>query len=60
MNTQVLGLKINIRWKRHCQRKNINEKVYILSNTINNVLSTFIPHGTITCDDKNHKYHKFN
>ena len=24
----------------------------ILNNTINNVLSNFIPHETITCDDK--------
>ena len=27
-------------------------KVSILNNTINNVLSNFIPHKTITCDDK--------
>ena len=27
-------------------------KVSILNNTISNVLSNFIPHKTITCDDK--------
>ena len=26
--------------------------MFILNNTINNVLSNFIPHETITCDDK--------
>ena len=30
----------------------MNEKVSILNNTINNVLSIFIPHETITCDHK--------
>ena len=39
-------------WERAFNRKNINEKVSILNNTINNVLSSFIPHETITCDDK--------
>ena len=39
-------------WGRAFHRKNINEKMSILNNTINNVLSSFIPHETITCDDK--------
>ena len=39
-------------WERAIHRKKINEKVSILNNTINNVLSNFIPHDTITCDDK--------
>ena len=39
-------------WERAFHRKNINEKVFILNNTINNVLSNFIPHETITCNDK--------
>ena len=30
----------------------MNEKVSIFNNTINNVLSNFIPHETITCDHK--------
>lgn len=33
--------------------KNINEKVSIFINTINNFLSNFIPHEIITCDDRN-------
>ena len=40
-------------WKRAFHIKNVNEKVFILNNTINNVLSNIIPHETITCDDKN-------
>ena len=31
---------------------NVNEKVSIFSNTILNILSNFIPHETIVCDDK--------
>ena len=39
-------------WERAFHRKNINAKVSISNNTINNVLSNFIPHETITCDHK--------
>ena len=39
-------------WERAIHRKKINEKVSILNNTIYNVLSNFICHKTITCDDK--------
>ena len=39
-------------WERPFHRKNINEKVSILNNTINNVLSNFISLEIITCDDK--------
>ena len=30
---------------------NVNEKVFILSKTILNILSNFIPHETVTVDD---------
>ena len=36
-------------WERAFHTKNINEKVPILNNTINNVLSNFIPQENITC-----------
>ena len=39
-------------WERAFHRKNINEKVTILNNTINNVLSNFIPHDIITWFNK--------
>ena len=42
-------------WERSFYRKNISEKVSILNSTINNILSNFIPHETITCDDKRTK-----
>ena len=50
---------------RDFPRKNINEKVSILNNTMNNVLSNFIPREAITFDDKkppwfNKKYRKLN
>ena len=46
---QVIG---EFNWERAFHRKNISEEVSILNNTINNVLSNFIPHETATCDDK--------
>ena len=39
-------------WEGAFPRKSIHEKVSILNNTINNVLLNFIPHETITCDNK--------
>ena len=39
-------------WERAFHRKKMNEKVSILNNTINNVLSNFVLHETITCDHK--------
>ena len=39
-------------WERAFHRKNMNEKISILNNTINNVLRNFILHETITCDNK--------
>ena len=30
----------------------VNEKVVIFNNTVLNILSNFIPHETIVCDDK--------
>ena len=39
-------------WERAFHKENINKKVSILNNTINNVLSNFIPHEIITCDNK--------
>ena len=31
---------------------NINEMVSLFNKTIKNILSNYIPHETITCDDK--------
>ena len=52
MNIDLIQQAIHdFNWERAFHRKNINEKVSILNNTINNVLSNFIPHETITCDN---------
>ena len=52
MNIDLIQQAIReLNWERAFHRKNINEKVSILNITIN-VLSNFIPHETITCNDK--------
>ena len=39
-------------WERAFSNTNVNEKVDILNRTILNILSNFIPHETIVCNDK--------
>ena len=39
-------------WDRTFVNTNVNEKVLILNKTILNILSNFIPHETLTVDDK--------
>ena len=39
-------------WQKAFSNKNVNEKVDTFSKTILNILSNFIPHKTITCDDR--------
>ena len=39
-------------WKKAFSNKNVNEKVDTFNQTILNILSNFIPHETITCDDR--------
>ena len=39
-------------WDRAFVNTNVNEKVFILNKTILNKLSNFIPHETVTVDDK--------
>ena len=38
-------------WERAFVNTNVNEKVFILSKTILNIFSNFIPHETVTVDD---------
>ena len=40
-------------WERIYPNTSIYEKVNIFNKTILNILSNFIPHETIACDDKN-------
>ena len=39
-------------WQKAFSNKNVNEKVNTFNKTILNILSNFIPHETITCDDR--------
>ena len=39
-------------WDKAVVNTNINEKVFILNKTILNILSNFIPHKTLTVNDK--------
>ena len=39
-------------WDRAFVNTNVKEKVFILNKTILNTLSNFIPHETLTVDDK--------
>ena len=52
-NTEIIRRAItDFNWDRAFLNTNVNEKVSIFSNTILNILSKFIPHETIVCDDK--------
>ena len=42
----------HVYWNRAFLNININEQEVILSKTILNILSNFIPHETLTVDDK--------
>ena len=39
-------------WQKVFSNKNVNEKNDTFNKTILNILSNFIPHETITCDDR--------
>ena len=39
-------------WERAFSSKNVNEKVDIFNRTVLNILSNFIPHEAIVCNDK--------
>ena len=52
-NTELIRPAItDFNWDRAFLNTNVNDKVSIFSNTILNILSNFIPHETIVCDDK--------
>ena len=52
-NTELIRQTItDFNWDRAFLNTNVNEKVSIFSNAILNILSNFLPHETIVCDDK--------
>ena len=40
-------------WDNHFTNINVNEQVQLFTQTIINIISNYIPHETITCDDSN-------
>ena len=52
-NTDHIKRAINgFPWERSFANLNINDKVHLFNKTIRNILSNFIPHETITFDDR--------
>ena len=52
-NTELIRrATTDFNWDRAFLNTNVNEKVSIFSSTRLNILSNFIPHETIVCDDK--------
>ena len=52
-NTDLIRRAIsNFNWEKAFYNTNVNKKVSIFNETILNVLSNFIPHKALTCDDK--------
>ena len=39
-------------WETKFENNNVNDKVHIFNATIKNILSNYIPHEKITCDDR--------
>ena len=39
-------------WEKSFRNLNINEMVFLFKKTIKNIFSNFIPHETVTCDDR--------
>ena len=40
-------------WTMHFTNVDVNEKVNLFSKTIKNIIRNYIPHETVTCDDRN-------
>ena len=47
-------------WNRAFANKQVDEKVFIFNKTILNILSNFIQHEVIVCDDKDGSMEKLN
>ena len=39
-------------WDNRFSNLDVNEKVHLFNQTIKNILGNFIPHDTVTCDDR--------
>ena len=53
-NTDLIRNAVsNFNWEKAFYNTNVSKKVSIFNATILNVLSNYIPHETLICDDKN-------
>ena len=51
--TNLIRTELNdFNWERAFSNTNVNEKVCMFNKSVLNVLSNFIPHKTILCDDQ--------
>ena len=58
-NTDLIRRRIsNFNWEKAFYNTNVNKKLSIFNETILNVLSNYIPHETLTCDDKEPSWFK--
>ena len=52
-NDDLIGRKINqFNWGRAFKNRNVDEKKFTFNKTVMNILSNFISHRLIVCDDK--------
>ena len=52
-NDDLIRRVINqFNWGRASENKNVDEKVLTFNKTVMNILSNFIPHELIVCDEK--------
>ena len=52
-NTELIIRAVHeFNWQRAFHNLNINERVSFFNNAILNIVSKFIPHETVICDDR--------
>ena len=52
-NVDHIRKEINgFKWEKWFDNMNVNDVVHLFNRTIKNILRNFIPHETITCDDR--------
>ena len=52
INMQIKRAIGQLPWGKSFRNLRTNEMVYLYNETIKNILSDYIPHETITCDDR--------
>ena len=52
-NTELISRAIDqFNWLRALSNVNVDEKIYVFTKTLLNIVQNFIPHETIICDDR--------